>query len=114
MFASLSRRRPSRGQNRCKRGAMLSLLAAPAAVPVLAGSANAGFQPAGQITLETIKFGSTGTSDGISTLYLSNMSQLQYTWNGSVVSAHLTGTVHVDNGQNAQFRVRIDSRDAKN
>jgi hypothetical protein len=112
MFASLSRRCAFLGHNRCRRSAMLAMGAALAAVPVFAGGAQAAFKPVGQVTLDTKLFGFTGTADGVSTVRFNNTGQLQYTWNGGVVSAHLTGTVHVDDGQNAQFRVRIDSRDA--
>jgi hypothetical protein len=109
---------PSR--TRRTRGAVLTTLAAAAAVPALAGSAHAQiatgpFTPTStsQITIETVGFGITGTPDGISTVRL-NPATATFTWDQGVVAAHVAGTVHVEGGQNASFRVRVDSQAADN
>jgi hypothetical protein len=107
MFPSVPRRR-----------ALLATAAAALAVPVLATGAQASLgpltsTPRGQVTLETVGFGFLGTPDGISDVsFGSGVSQ--FTWYRGSVGAHVTGTMHVDNGQNAKFRVRVDSLTGNN
>jgi hypothetical protein len=103
MFASIPRRR-----------AALAVLATAAASAAFAASAHATIDPGsltsiprGQVTLDTFPFGFGVPSDGISTASFTNAAA-KFTWYSGAVAAHLTGTLHVDNGQNAQFRLRVD------
>ncbi len=97
-----------------RRRAALAALATAAAIPAFAASAQATIVPGsttsipkGQVTLETVGFGFGVPSDGISTASLTG-ADAKFTWYSGAVAAHLTGTLHVDGGQNAQFRVRVD------
>jgi hypothetical protein len=105
MFPSVPRRR---------RRVALAALALAAGIPAVATSAYATIAPGpfpgtlkGQVTLETISFGFTGTPGPISTASFTG-AEAQFTWYRGAVGAHLTGTMHVDGGQNALFRVRVD------
>lgn len=111
MFRSFSRRR-----------AALAMLATAAAVPAFTGSAHAGLSPGtgvpilrGQVTLETVPFGLVGTlnPDGVSDVNLMG-AEAKFTWYRGAVAGRLTGTMHVDNGQLAQYRVRVDSLTGNN
>jgi hypothetical protein len=103
MFPSIPRRR-----------AALAALATAAALPVFAAGAQASLgpitgtsSPKGQVTLDTVPFGLSVPSDGISTASFTKATA-KFTWYNGAVAAHLTGTLHVDGGQNAQFRLRVD------
>ena len=108
MFPSVPRRRAS---------AALAILAAAAAIPASAqaigGPVSGTPIPKGQVTLETVGFGFLGTPDGISDVSFMSATS-QFTWSQATVAAHVTGTMHVDGGQNARFRVRVDSLDGNN
>src|SRR3954469_25191450 len=103
-----------------RRRAALAALATAAAVPAFAGAAHASLGPVtgtqipqGQVTLETVGFGFLGTPDGISDVSFMS-AQSQFTWYGAKVGALVTGTLHVAGGQNARFRVRVDSLTGNN
>jgi hypothetical protein len=112
MFRSFSRRR-----------ATLAMLATAAAVPAFAASAQATLGPVsgstsiprGQVTLETVPFGLIGSlnPDGVSDVSLMS-AESKFTWYNGAVAGHVTGTMHVDNGQLAQYRVRVDGLTGNN
>jgi hypothetical protein len=112
MYRSFSRRR-----------ATLAMLATALALPALAGSAQASLGsigstqaiPKGQVTLETVPFGFLGTlhPDGVSDVSFMG-ANAQFTWYRGAVAGHLTGTMHVDNGQLAQYRLRVDGLNGNN
>lgn len=109
MFRSIPRRR-----------AALAALATAAAIPAFAGGAQASLGPVtgtsipkGQVTLETVGFGFLGTPDGISDVSFMSATS-QFTWYSAQVGAQVTGTLHVEGGQNARFRVRVDSLTGNN
>jgi hypothetical protein len=104
-----------------RRRAALAVLATAAALPAFAGGAQASLgpvtgtsaTPVGQVTLETVWSGFTIPSDGVSSARFTD-ADTQFTWYQGKVGAHVTGTLHVDNGALAQFRVRVDSLTVNN
>jgi hypothetical protein len=110
MFPSIPRRR-----------AALAVLAAAAAIPALATSAQATIGPIGgvpipkgQVTLETVWAGFVGPADSKGKSFSLNPGNAEFTWYQSKVGAHLTGTMHVDGAIHTQARVRVDSLTVNN
>jgi hypothetical protein len=105
-----------------RRRATLAMLATAAGIPAFAASAQASLTPGtgipilkGQVTLETVPFGFLGTMnpDGVSDVNFMG-GEAKFTWYRGAVAGHLTGTMHVDNGQLAQYRVRVDALTGNN
>jgi hypothetical protein len=111
MFPSIPRRR-----------AALAVLAAAAAIPAFATSAQATIGPGtpttstplGQVTLETVWAGFVGPADSKGKSFSLNPGDAEFTWYQGKVGAHLTGMMHAVGAVHTQARVRVVSLTANN
>ena len=87
-----------------RRSTMLAILATAAGFPALSGSAQAATIQNFWFEMHNDPAGEVSLSDG----------NVAYDWSHSTISPHVTGTLKVVDGDDANFRVHIDSLDIDN